>query len=165
MTTYTDSRGNRHRLTRTQRHYLDRLDAQGRIKSGPGFRSTQTARLLQERGLVAHLMQYGPGDWTMSGLTALGREVLGAGRAHEHHVAGPVGCYHCREMTRADDPHGIKARSDMLRDLTEPHDLSAAEVAIVREARGYVGAGHRLPNDIADDVVALAVRLRVGVHP
>jgi hypothetical protein len=74
---FTDSRGRRHTLTRIQANYLE-LGATWRqaYRGWGGHGSTLTVRLLEERGLITVDWRTGPG-WKITGLTRLGREVLG----------------------------------------------------------------------------------------
>jgi hypothetical protein len=60
-------------LTPTQRHYLESMDRAGRLKKGVGYHSTQTVRLLAERGL-AQVSWWG-GVWEAQ-ITPKGREAL-----------------------------------------------------------------------------------------
>lgn len=64
----------KHRLTPTQRFFLRQMETWGRIKKGPNYKSTQTIRLLSERGL-AQVSWWGT-YWEAT-ITKKGREALG----------------------------------------------------------------------------------------
>lgn len=72
---YTDSRGRRQTLGRTQALYLAEGDRRHLTYGWGGLRSTITVRLLEERGLIT-LARDGTLRWTVTGLTHLGRTVL-----------------------------------------------------------------------------------------
>lgn len=73
---YADRRGRNQRLTPEQAVYL----GTGRLRQYPfgwgGLRSTQTVRLLRERGLLTLRESPSYPRWTVTGLTTLGEEVL-----------------------------------------------------------------------------------------
>ncbi len=75
MTTYVDSQGHRRRLTRVQQLYLQETQTRRLRRGWGGMGSTLTVRLLEERGLVT--VNWLGRDWELTGLTTLGRSVLG----------------------------------------------------------------------------------------
>lgn len=78
---YTDSRGQRQRLTWEQWVYLDTAGRQFDYGWG-GLRSTLTVRLLRERGLIElndsgrYSADSGHRRWRVTGRTALGDQVI-----------------------------------------------------------------------------------------
>jgi hypothetical protein len=65
------------RLTRTQRNYLHAADSQGHLPYGwGGYTSTQTVRILEERGYVILGRNHCAARWCITGLTSKGRDAL-----------------------------------------------------------------------------------------
>ena len=74
--TYADSRGRRRVLTREQVTYL-RVAHRGYDRGWGGLKSTLTARLLRERGLITlDDMLHRDRGWRVTGRTPLGDDVL-----------------------------------------------------------------------------------------
>lgn len=74
---YTDTKGRTWTLTRQQAVWLESADQGGFWRGWGGMSSTLAMRLLRERGLLL-VTEYptDPRRWKVTGLTALGREVL-----------------------------------------------------------------------------------------
>ncbi|MEV2222772.1 hypothetical protein AB0E01_23180 [Nocardia vinacea] len=89
---YQDRRGQMHRLTAEQWHYLDTAAGRHGFEYGwGGLRSTLTVRILEERGLITldrrHYERDSRGSivdrWKVTGLSALGRAVYDASTADD----------------------------------------------------------------------------------
>lgn len=86
---FTDSRGRKRTLGRTQALYLAEGDQRRLVCGWGGLSSTVTVRLLEERGLITLARSPAYPRWTITGLTRLGQAVLE--RWQTLHTERPVG--------------------------------------------------------------------------
>jgi hypothetical protein len=136
---FTDSRGRRWTLTRTQALYLAEGDRR-RLRYGwGGLRSTLTVRLLEERGLIT-LARWDSPRWEITGLTHLGAEVLAAWNAKHN----PLPDLPEETVTTSTDPRDIAYAARRVRGVLLAIIVAAKNPMTAAELRDHLDFAHQV---------------------